>query len=342
MESDILGATTEAPAPVHRGPAPSTTDPRVGVRVPEGDLRLRIDEILESKLRTSRIARGTLSVASINTHRGRGPKVEYLLRGAAGAEAERIALLHDHRAYSYYIADWLNRNRGFFDVVGLQEVFNGILGFGERLFGKFPQHAYYRVFSGYRAAEAHGVGFAGFRYENLLLSQLEPTREGRIGRLLPGRVFGLAACGFILAPFRFADRTVWIGNTHLHAYSPRSRMLQAAALVKTIRGLGDAPVILLGDLNTVPPGCRDGDFPAGDRDVASYRGDHTLSVLEQSGLRTVTHEDREAFWTYPTGAPNRTLDYCLFSRHWEVESYRVERGFLLSDHYPVVAELRLK
>jgi len=31
----------------------------------------------------------------------------------------------------------------------------------------------------------------------------------------------------------------------------------------------------------------------------------------------------------------------LFSRHWEVESYRVERGFLLSDHYPVVAELRL-
>jgi endonuclease/exonuclease/phosphatase family metal-dependent hydrolase len=312
------------------------------VRGADEDLRRRIDDILESKLRSSRTARGTLSIASINTHRGRGPKVEYLLRGAEGPEAERIALLHDHRAYSYYIADWLNRNRGFFDVVGLQEVFNGILGLGQRLFGRFPQHAYYRVFSGFRSAEAHGVGFAGFRYENLLLSHLDPAPADRIRRLLPGRVFGLAACGFILAPFRFADRTVWIGNTHLHAYNPRARMLQADALVRTIRSLGDAPVVLMGDLNSVPPGCRDGDFPAGDRDVRSYTGDRTLGVLEGAGLRTVRHRDEEPFWTYPTGAPNRTLDYVLFSRHWEVESYRVERGFLLSDHYPVVAELRLR
>jgi endonuclease/exonuclease/phosphatase family metal-dependent hydrolase len=58
-------------------------------------------------------------------------------------------------------------------------------------------------------------------------------------------------------------------------------------------------------------------------------------------MRSIHHADAIPFWTYPTGAPNRTLDHVLFSRHWEVESYRVERGFLLSDHYPVVAELRL-
>jgi endonuclease/exonuclease/phosphatase family metal-dependent hydrolase len=308
----------------------------------EEDLRRRIDEILESRIRSARTTRGTLSVATINTHRGRGPKIDYLLGAAAPPEAERIRLLHEHRAYAYYIADWLHRNRGFFDVVALQEVFNGILGIAERYFGRFPQHDYYRVFSGFRYSEGHGVGFAGFRYENLLLCHLDPAPGKRIRRLLPGRVFGLAACGFILSPFRFADRTVWIGNTHLHAYNPRARMLQAAGLARAVRSLGDVPVLLMGDLNTVPPGCKDGDFPAGDRDVRSYKGDRTLEILAAAGLRSVVHEDRDAFWTYPTGAPNRTLDYVLFSRHWEVESWRVERGFLLSDHYPVAAELRLR
>lgn len=305
------------------------------------DLRRRVDEILESRMRATRTANGTLSVASINTHRGRGPKVDYLLRDASAAEAERIELLHGARAYAYYVADWLNRHRGAFDVAALQEVFNGFLGSWGRRFSRFPQHDYYRVFSGFESALAHGVGFAGFRYENLLLSHLEAAPRKGIRALLPGRVFGLAACGFTLAPFRFAGREIWIGNTHLHAYSPSARMRQAEALARTVADLGDVPVVLMGDLNTVPPGCRDGDFPAGDRDVASYRGDRTLAILSSAGLRSVAHEDSPEFWTYPTGAPNRTLDYVLFSRHWEVGSYRVERGFLLSDHYPVVAELRL-
>ena len=307
----------------------------------DGDLGRRIDRVLESRLLSVRTARACLSVASINTHRGKGPRIDYLLRDSLPPETERVALLHEARAYAYYIAEWLNRNRACFDVVALQEVFHGVLGPAGRWFSRFPQHDYYRVFSGFGTALAHGVGFAGFRYENLLLSRLPEVPGRRIRGMLPGRVFGLAACGFTLAPFRFAGRTAWVGNTHLHAYSPSARMRQAAALARVVRDLGDAPVVLLGDLNTVPPGCRDGDFPAGDRDVRSYRGDRTLEILGTAGLRTVRHEDREEFWTYPTGCPNRTLDYVMASRHWEIESYRVEKGFLLSDHYPVVAELRL-
>ncbi len=306
------------------------------------DLRSRVDGIPGSRAPARRTARASLSVATINTHRGRGPRIDYLLRDAPGPEAERIELLHEARAYAYFMADWLHRNRDLLDVVALQEVFNGFLGFGERLFSRFPQHDYYRVFSGFETAMAHGVGFAGFRYENLLLSRLPGAGDGGIRARLPGRIFGLAACGFTLAPFLLQGRTVWIGNTHLHAYSPPARMRQAAALAREVRRLGDAPIVLLGDLNTVPPGCRDGDFPAGDRDVSSYRGDRTLGMLAEAGLRTIDHEDAPEFWTYPTGAPNRTLDYVLFSRHFEVETYRVDRGFLLSDHYPVVADLRLR
>src|SRR5262249_4334125 len=114
----------------------------------------------------------TLRCISINTHRGQGPKLPYLLAQATPEEGERIALLHDTRAYTYAIAEWLNQNRGRFDIAGLQEVFSGVFGFGDRLLGKFRQRDHYRVISGFRSAMPHGVGFAAFRYENLLLSQL--------------------------------------------------------------------------------------------------------------------------------------------------------------------------
>jgi hypothetical protein len=136
-------------------------------------LRRAIAEVLDGSLLRRATSADTIRCATINTHRGQGPKVDYLRRSASPEEVERIELLDSTRAYAYYIADWLNRNRALFDVVALQEVFNGFLGLGERLLGRYPQHDYYRVFSGYPAAVAHGVGFAAFRYENLLLSRLE-------------------------------------------------------------------------------------------------------------------------------------------------------------------------
>jgi endonuclease/exonuclease/phosphatase family metal-dependent hydrolase len=288
------------------------------------------------------VERGILRVATINTHRGEGPKLHYLLDGAEDHDAQRIRLLHDTRAYAYHIADWLRRRQRAYDVIGLQEVFGGSLLSPRRWMPwRARQREYYRVLCGYGTWAAHSVGFAGFRYENLLLSRLAPASAEGIQKHLPCRVFRLAACGFTLAPFRFQERTVWIGNTHLHAYNPRARARQAASIAREIRALGDVPVIFLGDINTVPPGCKDGNFPHGDRDVNSYRGDRTFDFLERAGLRTVEHLDEEQRWTYPTGIPNRTLDYVLFSRHFEVRDYRVVREFRLSDHYPVEATLQL-
>ncbi|HKV41272.1 MAG TPA: endonuclease/exonuclease/phosphatase family protein [Blastocatellia bacterium] len=288
------------------------------------------------------VAAPALKCISINTHRGQGPKLPYLLSQVSMEEAERIQLLHHTRVYTYYIAEWLNQKKREFDVVGLQEVFNGVLGFGDRLQGKFHQRDHYRVISGFRAALPHGVGFAGFRYENLLLSQLQMMDGAQINYLLPGKVYFLAACGFTLAPFVFDGRIVWIGNTHLHPYSPKERKKQAISIASEIRKLNGAPVLFLGDFNTVPPGCRDSGFPAGERDVNSYRHDETMKVLFDAGLNLYPHEDSERFYTYPTGLPNRTLDYILFSDHWEVLSYEVAKDFKFSDHYPVSGEFRLR
>jgi endonuclease/exonuclease/phosphatase family metal-dependent hydrolase len=283
----------------------------------------------------------SLRVLTANTHLGQGPNLPYLLRGAAETDRARIELLHDTRAYAFHIADWLRRNHDLYHAVGLQEVFHHALGLnnGAR---RFRQRDYYSRLAGYGCTIPHRVGFAAFRYENVLLSRLPHAPSPRIQSILPGRVFRLAACGFTLAPFAIDGRVVWIGNTHLHPYNPRTRAHQAESIAAVIRRLGDVPILFLGDLNTVPPGCKDGDFPEGERDVRSYRGDRTLAILEEAGLLTVRHEDRAEFWTYPTGAPNRTLDYVLFTRHFEVEDYRVVKEFTFSDHYPVEAEVRLR
>jgi endonuclease/exonuclease/phosphatase family metal-dependent hydrolase len=257
-------------------------------------------------------------------------------------EAERIELLNETRAYTYFIAEWINRNLQRFDVVGLQEVFNGVLGLGDRILGKFRQRDHYRVISGFRSAIRHGVGFAGYRYENLLMSQLPMLNGHQINFPLPGKIYFLAACGFTLAPYFFGDRVVQIGNTHLHPYNPRDRAQQARSIASELRRLGDVPVLFMGDFNTVPPGCRDSGFPAGEKDVKSYRNDDTFNILLDAGLRMVPHEDNDRFYTYPTGLPNRTLDYILYSDHWQVESYEVVRDFALSDHYPVLGEFRLR
>jgi len=273
---------------------------------------------------------------TINTHRGLGPTLAYLLRNAPEQEQERARLLHRTRVYAYHIAEWLRQRRDDYDIVALQEVFRGLLGL------RFRQRDYYRAFSGYPTAMAHAVGSAAFQYENVLLSSLPSAAQECIHSRLPCRIYRLAACGFTLAPYRLRDRTIWIGNTHLHPYRPRARAFQAASIARTLRRLGDVPILFLGDFNTVPPGCREGDFPDGERDRDSYRGDRTLRILSAAGLRWIAHADTAEFHTYPTGAPNRTLDFILFSRHWDVEEYRVAKEFALSDHYPVEAALRLR
>jgi endonuclease/exonuclease/phosphatase family metal-dependent hydrolase len=279
---------------------------------------------------------------TLNTHRGGGPDLACLLRTAEPNEARRLELLHDTAAYTFWIAEWLQRRRHRYDAVGLQEVFGGMLGFGARPLSRFSQDDYYRVLSGYETALTHPIGLAGFRYANVLLCREPVAGDGEMHSYLPGRVFLLAACGFTLAAVLHRGRKVWIGNTHLHAYDPKKRARQAAAIAAEVEALGDVPVIFLGDLNTTPPGCRDGDFPAGERDLHSYRDDETLKVFARAGLRMVPHDDGPEWHTYPTGDRNRTLDYVLFSRHWHVEDYRVLHDVRLSDHYPVEAAFRLR
>jgi endonuclease/exonuclease/phosphatase family metal-dependent hydrolase len=292
---------------------------------------------------TRETERDVVRAITINTHMGTGPKLRYLVEGAEEEERERILLRHRTKSYAFHIADWLRRQRDRYHVVALQEVFLAVLGPLQRLLtGRYCQSDFYRRWSGYRTTIRQRNGFRGFRYENVLLSELEPDDGDRMLAGLPGRVVSLARCGFTLAPFVVDGRKVWIGNTHLHAYCPVKRAKQAKIIVQALRGLGDVPVLFLGDFNMVPPGTKGGDFPHGDRDRGSYRNDETPRILLEAGLNIVRAEDEPDAWSYPTGLPNRTLDYVLHSKHWEVMDYRVVREFTLSDHYPVAGTFRLR
>ena len=170
-------------------------------------------------------------------------------------------------------------------------------------------------------------------------TKLEPVREPLSERhyRLPCKIYFLATCGFTLAPFRFGDRVIWIGNTHLHPYNPADRARQAMCIAREIAKLGDVPILFLGDFNTVPPGCRETGFPAGEPDVNSYRNDRSFQILLEAGLRMRDHDDADNFYTYPTGLPNRTLDYILHNDHWEVQSYEVLKEFT-DGSFPGISE----
>lgn len=113
-------------------------------------------------------------------------------------------------------------------------------------------------------------------------------------------------------------------NTHLDE-RPEPRAQGARQIVGWLDP--DLPQIVLGDLNAVP-------------------GSPVLDVLLASGLRSALPPDAGGTSHRFTGRTDgRQIDHVLVSRHWTVVAGRVaatpERRPLPSDHWPVVADLRL-
>src|SRR6185295_18858718 len=89
------------------------------------------------------VATDVFRCVTLNTHRGGGPDIDCLRRTSEPSDVRRLELLHDAAAYTYWNAEWLQRNRHRYDAVGLQEVFGGVLGLGARPLSRFTQDDYY-------------------------------------------------------------------------------------------------------------------------------------------------------------------------------------------------------
>ncbi len=138
-----------------------------------------------------------------------------------------------------------------------------------------------------------------------------------------------------------------VGNTHLSAFSGGDDTL-SRQMVEVQRWYEDAgPLALLaGDLNLLPPG----DDPAR---LGKDGGDHPRERPEidaffarhQSALDPTAQRAPLAGTYLPPGSdrPDRTLDWVFSGIGWEVSAAWVEPvDPLVSDHWPIVAELKLR
>ena len=134
--------------------------------------------------------------------------------------------------------------------------------------------------------------------------------------------------------------------------------MQARKVLQRLREIKN-PVILAGDLNTIPLESGRHDFAgAKNGDPDDYRNDKTMAIIRESGLvRTLpilfgsgTADEIARYRTYPTTEPDRVLDYVFVTREFEIVDYTAITGESIlrravdempSDHLPVVATVRL-
>jgi endonuclease/exonuclease/phosphatase family metal-dependent hydrolase len=136
-------------------------------------------------------------------------------------------------------------------------------------------------------------------------------------------------------------RELRILNAHFEAFDIPNKELHADATKALLNATGPW-VILLGDMNAVPPEAasrkRFDDEPETDLTT-----DRTIGTLRSIGLREVVPAEvyaaSEAPWfTFPAHAPNRRLDYIFHGPALEVRTASVPRMEAPpSDHLPVLA-----
>lgn len=149
------------------------------------------------------------------------------------------------------------------------------------------------------------------------------------------------------------ENRMWVINDHLEAWDKANRQAQARALLRHVGALRDQnggeswPVLVVGgDMNTVPPEARRKSRFA-DAPEDNYEADATLHILRRlPGLREVVpperyRQDERSYFTFPSTAPVRRLDYLFVDERATVARVTVVPTSEFSDHRPVVAELRL-
>lgn len=133
-------------------------------------------------------------------------------------------------------------------------------------------------------------------------------------------------------------------NTHLEAFDPPNRRLQAGIVGSRVAALARAGSLVFGgDLNTVPTAAAVRHaYP--DEPATDHREDPSFAIIARTpGLRHVLAEDAQAAsCSFPAHQPNRLLDHLFVAGEVAVDAARVvtEAG-PASDHLPLVARLRL-
>ncbi|UCC84211.1 MAG: endonuclease/exonuclease/phosphatase family protein [Gemmatimonadota bacterium] len=196
------------------------------------------------------------------------------------------------------------------DIVALQEIDSAVertsrVDQATRLGELTSMHSVFGAFFDYQ----------GGRYGMALLSKFPITAYAN--HWLPE---GTEPRTGLAAQIQLGDSGQEIIVVGIHLYrTPEQRYAQASGLVDIYRN-ETTPVILAGDFNSLP-----------DSDV--------LALLKQHWHVPAKGEDR---LTYPSDVPQREIDYIMYrpADRFEVVEHKVFHEPLVSDHRPVIIELR--
>lgn len=131
-----------------------------------------------------------------------------------------------------------------------------------------------------------------------------------------------------------AEDEILILGAHLESRGEEIRVQAANEIIRRQRK-HPLPMILMGDLNSTPPG-----FPGSE---TSFTGQNAVELLESFGgfqRRPARGQATHLDFTFPTEAPRRIIDWILPDGNWRILEYQVRRDFQESDHLPVLATLK--
>lgn len=132
------------------------------------------------------------------------------------------------------------------------------------------------------------------------------------------------------------DRDIRVLVTALDSRSEEIRVRAAGEMVSLQRA-NRLPMLILGTLNSTPPG-----FPMSQTTAS---GQNAIELLESFGGFQRRPARGQATWhdfTFPTGGPRRIIDWVLPDRSWSIQQHGVLRELGESDHFPVMGTFRLR
>ena len=133
------------------------------------------------------------------------------------------------------------------------------------------------------------------------------------------------------------EESIQIANVHLEAFDRKTREIQAQKLAHFLQRHQKGPLIVAGDFNAIPETLNNDQFYP-DEPKVNYGKDRTLPLLLTHPKLKLNNVHTDASFTFPSNNPNRQLDYCLYSPHFQVTGHHIlVSTHKASDHLPILA-----